>query len=220
MKKLSVLMIIVLLGVMLVGVYSFAASPAVKIIIDNQELQIPSGEPAAYIDKDNRTVIPIKFIAEALGIEVEWDGTQQLVTFTDADITVKLKIGERQATVNGSTVYFDTQAVITQARTFVPLKFVSETFGAKVEWIASTRTVVITTGEIESDIVPVNQVISNVNELNRTDGINITKAKVLSNNPYRMEISEGQTTRAIRVKGEGLGLMVLIQDGKISLEPQ
>ncbi|KAB2950899.1 hypothetical protein F9B85_13810, partial [Heliorestis acidaminivorans] len=101
-----------------------------------------------------------------------------------------------------------------------PLKFVSESFGAKVEWISRTRTVVITTGEATSDTVPVNQVISNVNELNRTDGINVTKAKVLTNNPYKMEISEGQTSRAIRVKGDDLGGIVLIKDGEVALRTQ
>ncbi|KAB2950887.1 copper amine oxidase N-terminal domain-containing protein, partial [Heliorestis acidaminivorans] len=144
MKKLSVMMVLVVLAVTLVTSYSFASQQSVKIMIDGQELRIPVGEPKAYVDKNNRTVIPIKFIAEALGLEVDWNRSQQLVTFTDADTTVKLKIGERQATVNGKTVYFDTQAVITQARTFVPLKFVSESFGAKVEWISRTRTVVIT----------------------------------------------------------------------------
>lgn len=177
MRKLSVIMILVVLVVTLMATFSFA-NQDVKIMIDGQELRIPTGEPKAYIDKDNRTVIPIKFIAVALGIEVDWNGKQQLVTFTDADTTVKLKIGERQATVNGKTVYFDTQAVITQARTFVPLKFVSESFGAKVDWIANTKTVVITTaGEpvaeektvelvrVDGKVEKLEEIISSQNEL-------------------------------------------------------
>lgn len=148
MKKTRLTIILALLVVFTLGaVSSFAVSQNVKIIIDGKELIIPAGEPKAYINKDNRTVVPVRFIAEALGIEVDWNNDLRLVTFTDANTKVELKIGENKATVNNKVVQFDTMAVITQNRTFVPLRFISESFNAKVEWIESTWTVKITTGD-------------------------------------------------------------------------
>ena len=60
---------------------------------------------------------------------------------------IGLQIGENKALVNGEWKTFDTKPVIVNGRTMVPLRFISETMGAKVDWDGTTRTVYIwTTG--------------------------------------------------------------------------
>ena len=98
----------------------------------------------APIIRNERTMLPIRFIAEALGAEVSWDSANKVVTITNADIEIKITIDKGTATVNGEEITLDSPAFIENDRTFLPLRFVSENLGAEVEWVAETKQVVIT----------------------------------------------------------------------------
>ena len=106
-----------------------------------------------YID-NGRTMVPIRFISEALGAKVDWNGTYKLVTITLDDVRIEQKIGKTVAIVNGQEVNFDVPATIKNDRTMVPVRFVSEALGANVEWESTTRTVIITTKKAEPTPVP------------------------------------------------------------------
>lgn len=93
---------------------------------------------------NNRTMLPIRVIAEALGATVGWDEATQTVTIEAKDISIKLVIGESKATVNNETVELDCASYIKNDRTYLPLRFVSEKLGAKVVWDESTQRVTIT----------------------------------------------------------------------------
>lgn len=115
--------------------------------VNGKEISFPDQQP--YLNKDGRTMVPVRFISESLGAKVSWDEKTKTVTITGKDRagesrTVKLKIGENKAVINGKTVTFDTRAEFKNGRTMVPLRFVSEVLGAKVTWDQSTKTVNIT----------------------------------------------------------------------------
>lgn len=101
---------------------------------------------------NGRTLVPVRFVAEALGCDVQWDGGARTVTITDATRQIELKIGEISVSVvNRETgemgvVEIDTPASIKDGRTFVPIRFVSETLGARMDWDNSQRMVSITRG--------------------------------------------------------------------------
>ena len=98
----------------------------------------------APVIRNDRTMLPIRFIAEALGAVVDWDGENRVVTITGEGIVITIGIGQSIATVNGEEILLDSPAFIESDRTFIPLRFVSENLGAEVEWIGDTRQVVIT----------------------------------------------------------------------------
>ena len=106
-----------------------------------------------YID-NGRTMVPIRFISEALGAKVDWNGTYKLVTITLDDVRIEQKIGKPVAIVNDQEVNFDVPATIKNDRTMVPVRFVSEALGANVEWEATSRTVIITTKKAEPTPTP------------------------------------------------------------------
>ena len=122
---------------------AFAEEPS--ITIDEEPLLIPGGEPGPYINPQNRILIPVSVVSKELGAEVGWNEDDRIVTITGNDREILLKIGMNEAKVNGKTVSFDTKAVITQSRTFVPLRFVSEAMGLVVDWDAERRTAAIYT---------------------------------------------------------------------------
>ena len=152
-KRIQVLMVMMIILSALLAIPVHAE--AVSVTIDGEPLMIPADEPGPYINNQNRTMIPITFVSRELGAQVNWNENDRRVTIGGDNNRVQLDIGTREALVNGTKVYFDTEAVITESRTFVPLRFVSEALGLFVKWDAEERTAAIHTedsGEVEAVI--------------------------------------------------------------------
>lgn len=115
----------------------------VKVYVNVEEIVFPDQKP--FINPDNRTLVPARLVSEALGAQVEWDGLKRTVKINYEGKTILLEIGLKQALIGTSVVTLDTKADIVNDRTMVPLRFVSECLGAKVEWNGEAREVYITT---------------------------------------------------------------------------
>ncbi len=100
-------------------------------------------DAAPIITAEGRTMLPIRFVAEALGADVDWNEDAQTVTITKGDTVVKIIIGADYAYINGKKVKLDSPAFIANGRTYLPVRFVSEALGADVNWDAKTQQVVI-----------------------------------------------------------------------------
>jgi len=112
---------------------------AITILLNGEKLTFDV-EP--YI-KEGRTLVPFRGILEALGAEVIWNPDEKSVTTKSDTTEIYLKIGSNETYVNGDKVIIDVAAEITNSRTFVPLRFISENLGATVLWDGDTRTVSI-----------------------------------------------------------------------------
>ena len=97
-----------------------------------------------YIE-EGTTIVPVRALAEEIGATVEWNDKAKKVTITKDDLSIELTIDKTKALVNGKTVQLDAAATIVDGSTCVPLRFVSESFGAEVEWDAKTRVINIST---------------------------------------------------------------------------
>ncbi|MHB9106276.1 MAG: copper amine oxidase N-terminal domain-containing protein [Armatimonadota bacterium] len=95
----------------------------------------------------NRTMVPLRGVFEALDAQVNWNASTRTITATKGETDVRLGIGQTNATVNGRTVLLDVPAMILRGSTMVPLRFVSEALGADVKWLEATQTVSIFTDE-------------------------------------------------------------------------
>lgn len=111
------------------------------------------------IIENDRTLVPMRFLFEQMGAEVEWDNTTQtatatvpispdtqMSTFNNAEEkSVTFSINDTTATVNGESATMDVPARLVNDKTMVPLRFLSENLGYNVEWDATTNTAIITT---------------------------------------------------------------------------
>ncbi|MGC8942720.1 MAG: stalk domain-containing protein [Caldisericia bacterium] len=95
--------------------------------------------------KDGRTLVPIRFIAEAFGAEVQWDGTTKTVKIylNSKNIKIILQIDNKIAYVNDNKLILDVPPLITNGRTFVPIRFIAESFGAEVRWDGNLKKITI-----------------------------------------------------------------------------
>lgn len=101
-----------------------------------------------FIEND-RTLVPVRKIFEAVGAEVEWDAeTKTAVAMrvkNGEPVFVAIQTDSTKAFINSEAKTLDVPAKIVNDRTFVPLRFVVEALGEKVEWDADSYTVNITT---------------------------------------------------------------------------
>ncbi len=107
--------------------------------IDDKETTLSS---PPYIES-GRTMVPFRFIAEALDAQVSWDQSEKMVTIVKGDITIYLWIGRNYAIVHGDMVNLTAPPVLKNGKTFVPMRFISEALGAKVDWEPLSQTVTV-----------------------------------------------------------------------------
>ncbi len=93
--------------------------------------------------QDGRTLVPLRAIFEALGAWVVWDADAQSVTAEKHFNYISLTIGDNKLNINDTEKTLDVPAQIIDGRTMVPVRAISEAFGAKVEWNAALNTVTV-----------------------------------------------------------------------------
>lgn len=104
----------------------------------------PNNQNVTPMIIQNRTLLPIRAIIEALGGTVDWDSVEQKITVELNDTTVKLWIGRSTALVSGATKSLDVAPQIVNNRTLLPLRFVAENLNCDVAWNGENQSVTIT----------------------------------------------------------------------------
>ncbi|MFT9495786.1 copper amine oxidase N-terminal domain-containing protein [Anaerosolibacter sp.] len=171
MRKIIYVSLIISLLILSTTSLTFADSP-INIIIDG----IPQNYEQEPISINGRTLVPMRAIFETLGCQVVWNGEQQTVSVYNPEVTfcIVLKLGSTHVDkydvkkVNGQYEFthtggleLDVTPQAFEGKTFVPVRFVSEAFGAKVDWDSKTSTIKITTNAAVA-----NNAISQSNNLN------------------------------------------------------
>ena len=135
--------------------YAKRAASEIKLLIDS---------PYAYADdrivmideedegvvptiiRDN-TLVPIRFISETLGMNVDWNESERKVSITGDNTDIEMIIGSSTYTVNGAEKTLETPPEIIRERTMIPLRAVAEAFGRSVLWNGDNRLVYIGSGD-------------------------------------------------------------------------
>ncbi len=93
--------------------------------------------------KNGRTLIPVRFLFEQMGANVDWNEREQTVTISKNDIVITLAVGSTNAEINGKPLTMDAPAQIINGKTMVPVRFISENLGYEVEWDDENRIITI-----------------------------------------------------------------------------
>lgn len=142
MKRiLTLLLTIMMLATLSTGYVVAEEISDITVTLDGEKIEFPDAKP--YIWKD-RTLVPIRFVSEAMKADVSWNGDEQKVTIVKGKDTIISHILSSKATLNGVMYTFDVPAMIKEDRTFVPLRFISEMLNCDVDWNEETYTVTIT----------------------------------------------------------------------------
>ena len=165
MRKSLLRTIVLLLAIALVlPCAAFAAGDDINVTVFDEPVVWTDAKP--FIDENGRTLVPLRPVADAMGLEVEWDAEARIAAFSRVVDTV-WEDGVSSSVVNsllfpiGSTtacsrysykdstgidetsqqeIEMDTAAVIVNDRTYAPVRYLAEYFGYEVQWDAGTRT--------------------------------------------------------------------------------
>lgn len=111
--------------------------PRVKVNDEQLNFDVPP------VIQNGRTMVPLRLIFEKLGAEVKWDGATKTIAATRAGTTLKMRVGDKYAEVNGRWLEMEVPAGVVNGRTLVPLRFVSEAMGADVQWNPNLQLAII-----------------------------------------------------------------------------
>lgn len=120
-------------------------SKFVTVVLDNKELVFTEDEGygVPFINNDDRTMIPLRKPLEAIGAEVDYDNINRVVTAVKGNIIVKVPVDKNVIYVNEQEIEIDTEAILKDNRTYIPLRAVMEAFGYKLDWHNNSRTVIL-----------------------------------------------------------------------------
>ncbi len=105
---------------------------------------------AAPINRNNRVLLPVRFLANAFGVEnegIKWDADTRTATLTNSEVTIVVTIDAPSMTVNGETVALDSPAIIEQDRTYLPVRAIANALGVSnddIKWDGTTSTATLT----------------------------------------------------------------------------
>lgn len=140
--------------IMASAVTTAMASDDIKVKIDGKEIAFDV--PPQIIK--GRTMVPLRAIFEALGATVEWDSHSRTVNSTKDGTRISLTVNYPRIDINGEDKPLECPPRIVDGRTLVPVRAISEAFNAKVEWVASERTVLINTNGVPNQSKPSEEV--------------------------------------------------------------
>ena len=111
-----------------------------QIVVDGTPVAI---DAPAYINKDNRTMVPLRAVAVALGVsddQIVWVAAEKTVIVNYADTWISMVIGSQIMKVNGIEMAMTTAPEISNSRTFLPMADLGRALGVTATWDAATKT--------------------------------------------------------------------------------
>lgn len=145
-------------ALLLIAVLCFGGSSLASGAAGPKSVQFVVGQSVYVVDgivkimdavpflRDNRTFVPVRYLAMALGIPesgITWDEETRTVTLATGRVTLKMVIGEKVMFVDGKPLVMDVAPLIQDGRTYLPARYVAEALGYEVGWNAATQTVVV-----------------------------------------------------------------------------
>ncbi|WP_182914489.1 FN3 associated domain-containing protein [Paenibacillus sp. 1011MAR3C5] len=121
---------------------------------ENDQVKVVFGDQIIQFDAQpeivqGRTMVPVRALSEKMGYEVGFEDSERKIELTKGDATARLQVGSLVIATENKTAGTQEQREMEAApyikagRTYVPLRFFSEAFGADVAWDRNTRTVIL-----------------------------------------------------------------------------
>jgi hypothetical protein len=119
---------------------SQAGQQPISVIVEGQPIDF---DAAPFVDANNRLMVPLRAIVEALAAAVEYDEETKEITIVKQGQTNIFMLNSNMVLVGGELKSMDTMPVVKNGRTMVPVRYVGEYFGAQVKWDAIVRIVTV-----------------------------------------------------------------------------
>lgn len=142
-QKKKLFIVLTMVCMLLINAVPALANSEIAVLIDGNKLEFDV--PPQILN--DRTMVPMRKIFESLGAVVTWDESSRTATGKKDGVIVNVSIDSKTLFKNGEPKVLDVAPALIDGRTLVPVRAIAESFDCKVDWIAETRTVEITTDE-------------------------------------------------------------------------
>ena len=139
MKKMFALMLAAIM--MLAGAGSYcraAAETEVSVWFEGERIIFPDAQP---VHTGTRVLIPVRGFFEKIDVTVDWNSVSRTVIIKDDSREIMMEADNRAVLNNGVVEYLDCSVIIRSNRAFVPIRYISESFGYDVKWDGKTKSV-------------------------------------------------------------------------------
>lgn len=157
--------------------------------VDGTDREIDEGRETTPVIKDDRTLLPIRAAAEAMGASVTWEEESQTTALAKNYTIILLTIGSNIAYINEEKQTLDTQPIILNERTMLPIRFVAEGLGYDVEWNGETQTITMTKISSAQDNTPIDQITDTSKENNMSKSIVVYFSQTGTTKPFAENIA-------------------------------
>ena len=141
LKKMTAILTVLMI---LLSAAPVAADPRydLQVELKKQVLNFPDQKP--YIDTlGERSYLPLKIVADALGVDVKWDASTNTAVVKANDREVRMEVGAKAVMVKGQEQELNGRAELAGDRLMVPADFFSKGLGYDMYWDYGTRLVII-----------------------------------------------------------------------------
>ncbi len=121
------------------------AQAPIQVTVDGSKLA------GSAFEENGSVFVPMRELFNEIGASVSWEKNTQTVFARQGGISVSLQVGKKEAIVNGKAVKLDSAPVVRQAVTYVPVRFVGETFALSVKWDSKLKTVSLLTPRAQQE---------------------------------------------------------------------
>ncbi|MDD9272228.1 C40 family peptidase [Paenibacillus sp. GCM10023248] len=117
----------------------------VKVQVNDELLKFPEVQP--YIDAQGIMQVPLRVLSEKLGYQVSWEklANEIEVTLVNKQQSIMLVTDQQQAIVNSKKISMESAPTVYEGNTYVPLRFITETFGSPIEWNEPNQIAIVET---------------------------------------------------------------------------
>lgn len=142
-----------------------------------------------------RTLVPLRPIFEALGVQLTWQAETKTIIGTKGNINIVLKIGDRQALKGTEVITLDVPPQILYGRTLVPLRFIAESMGTYVSWDGEKKVVRIST----RGAIPVSGNLVAIGDYDPSRPLRLT-ARINQTVDFEVDMEPGAVVRPAEVR--------------------
>ncbi|MFT9487714.1 MAG: N-acetylmuramoyl-L-alanine amidase [Tepidibacillus sp.] len=142
MERRRILFLFLIFLFLLVPSVVMAAEKPIQILIDGK---VVLSDAPPIMTNTSRVIVPVRVISENLGYYVTYDSKKKEVNIVSGQDRIRFVLNQATLWKNGTKIALDVAPISKNGRSFLPIRAISENFGAHVKWDASTQSVAIDT---------------------------------------------------------------------------
>ncbi|WP_225999148.1 N-acetylmuramoyl-L-alanine amidase family protein [Paenibacillus sp. BJ-4] len=109
------------------------------LFLDGKRMEAPADAKPEMVN--GKVMVPLRVVGEQLGYQFKWEPQAYKISIQKNNTDMSMYVGRTSADVNGKTVSLDAPPVLRGNSTMVPLRFVGEQMGLKVDWNNKSKSV-------------------------------------------------------------------------------